>query len=400
MKKTRDGTMDVVIVGLGFGLDFIPVYASHPGIDRVGICDPDVEKLASVARRYGVEDTFTSLNEVLESDRFDAVHLLTPVTLHASQAVEVLRSGRHVASAVPMGLTFEEIGQVIQAARSSGKNYMMMETAVYQREFFYVQELLRSGQLGDVTFLRGAHIRDRTTMPQYWRAFPPMKYATHVISPLLALQNSRAESVRAFGSGTLRDHQLGDHGNPFPLETAVFTLEDSNVKMEVTQGCFNVARTAQEGFSVYGDTMSVEWPPVEEEDGLHVFTMYPEAEEARERFRRVEFDVVHPPDRVAHLPEEVRMFSRPAVFSPHPSLPAIDVPSHHGGSHPHLVHEFITSIAEGRKSRIDEFTAADWCAAGVAAHDSALHEGEKVDIPDFRRSTLAWGWKDLGGCRP
>ena len=56
----------------------------------------------------------------------------------------------------------------------------------------------------------------------------------------------------------------------------------------------------------------------------------------------------------------------------------------HGGSHPHLVHEFVSSIVECRKPSIDEIKSADWTAAGICAHESAMKDGERVDIPTFR----------------
>jgi hypothetical protein len=58
----------------------------------------------------------------------------------------------------------------------------------------------------------------------------------------------------------------------------------------------------------------------------------------------------------------------------------------HGGSHPHLVHEFVQSIVEGRTPRIDAVIAADWCAAGICAHESAVQDGELVRVPRFDES--------------
>jgi hypothetical protein len=55
----------------------------------------------------------------------------------------------------------------------------------------------------------------------------------------------------------------------------------------------------------------------------------------------------------------------------------------HSGSHPHMVHEFVMSIVEQRKPWIDEITAANWTAAGICAHESAMRGGEKVEIPRF-----------------
>ena len=55
----------------------------------------------------------------------------------------------------------------------------------------------------------------------------------------------------------------------------------------------------------------------------------------------------------------------------------------HGGSHPHLVHEFLRSIVEGRRPAVDSVTAANWTAAGICAHQSALSGGDGVDVPQF-----------------
>ena len=48
-----------------------------------------------------------------------------------------------------------------------------------------------------------------------------------------------------------------------------------------------------------------------------------------------------------------------------------------------LVHEFVRSIIEDRRPRIDSVAAASWTAAGICAHQSALQDGEPLDIPDF-----------------
>src|SRR5438270_2361604 len=59
----------------------------------------------------------------------------------------------------------------------------------------------------------------------------------------------------------------------------------------------------------------------------------------------------------------------------------------HGGSHPHLVHEFVRSILEERPPSIDALTAAEWTAAGLCAHASAMRDGEVVLVPSFRETS-------------
>ena len=83
---------------------------------------------------------------------------------------------------------------------------MMFETSVYTRTFLYVKELLETGQLGKIQFLRGSHKQNMSMpgWPEYWHGLPPMLYATHAVSPLLALAKKNVESVICYGSGTIR----------------------------------------------------------------------------------------------------------------------------------------------------------------------------------------------------
>jgi len=56
----------------------------------------------------------------------------------------------------------------------------------------------------------------------------------------------------------------------------------------------------------------------------------------------------------------------------------------HGGSHPHLVHEFVSSVVEGRPSLPDLYQSLNWTCAGICAHESAMRGGEIVRLPEFR----------------
>ena len=104
----------VALVGMGFGASFMPIYLHHPDVEGVGIVEPDAGLLAQVGDRYDIERRHKGLEEVLRSDEYDAVHLVTPIPLHAEQAAGVLQSGKHCACTVPMATTLEE------SAASSG----------------------------------------------------------------------------------------------------------------------------------------------------------------------------------------------------------------------------------------------------------------------------------------
>ena len=143
---------------------------------------------------------------------------------------------------------------------------MMMETVVYSREYLFVKELYDKGELGRLQFLRGSHQQDMDGWPDYWPGLPPMWYATHCVSPCLAILGKHAESVVCHGSGRIREELIGRYGSPFAIETATFTIKDSDVVAEVTRSLFDVARQYRESFDASGSKKSFEWQQVENED--------------------------------------------------------------------------------------------------------------------------------------
>ena len=143
---------------------------------------------------------------------------------------------------------------------------MMMETVVYSREYLFVKELYDKGELGRLQFLRGSHQQDMDGWPDYWPGLPPMWYATHCVSPCLAILGKHAESVVCHGSGRIREELIGRYGSPFAIETATFTIKDSDVVAEVTRSLFDVARQYRESFDAYGSKKSFEWQQVEGEE--------------------------------------------------------------------------------------------------------------------------------------
>jgi predicted dehydrogenase len=371
--------INVALVGLGFGAEFIPIYLHHPNVASLTICDTDDAALSEWGNRYQVERRSRSLEAVLGSGEVDAVHLVTPVNIHAEQSIAVLEAGKHCACTIPMGLTIDELRAVIAAQRKAQKNYMMMETSVYTRELLYVRDLMERGELGTVTFVRGAHLQDMEGWPSYWIGFPPLVHITHAFAPALALLNTRATKVHCFGSGQLRDDLKGQYGNPFPFETAIFRLENTNVAAEVSRFMFQTARSYTESFAIYGEKKGFEWQQLEAEDPI-LFTLQPKT---AKRGRSVTAERVKAPDRQDLLPKEIARFTQRGVYdasTPHLSFLQ---GGFHGGSHPHLVHEFVRSIIEGRESWINEVTAANWTAAGICAHESAMKDGELVIIPRF-----------------
>ncbi|CAA9387627.1 MAG: putative NADH-dependent oxidoreductase-possiblyglucose-fructose dependent oxidoreductase [uncultured Propionibacteriaceae bacterium] len=373
--------ISVAVVGLGFGQDFVPIYLAHPDVARVVLVDPDTARLSEVGQRFGISELYPDVAGVLADPTIDAVHVLAPVHLHAELSVATLNAGKHCACAVPMATSLEDIDKIIATQAVTGKNYMMMETAVYGREYLTVEELYRQGEIGTLTLYRGFHIQNLDGYPSYWQGYPPMHYATHALAPALALLDTTAASVQCQGAGRLTpDRTAGNYANPFPTEVGFFRLAGSDALADITMSFFQTARSYLEGFSLYGEHIGIEWPPDNEGELLR-FDM--SAPAAGIRGNTVKSTTMPARDFPERLPSDLRKFTKAGTVQL-PGMPApARISAHHGGSHPHLVAEFVASIRDGRAPRIDDKRAAEWTAPGICAHESALTGGRTVTIPNY-----------------
>src|SRR5947207_693218 len=225
--------INVAIVGLGFGAEFIPSYQRHHHANMYAICQRTHKKLDAIGDAFGVERRYDDFHKLLKDPNVTAVHINSPIPDHAAQSVAALKAGKHVACTVPMATNIEDCKQIVQLQRSTGKVYMMMETVVYSREYLFAKQLYDKGELGRIQFLRGSHQQDMDGWPDYWPGLPPMHYATHCVSPCLAILGKLADSVVCHGSGRIREDLIPRYGSPFALETAPIKVRDSDVVAEV-----------------------------------------------------------------------------------------------------------------------------------------------------------------------
>src|SRR5215471_3748355 len=347
-KKVR-----VAIIGLGFGAEFIPIFQAHPNAEMYAICRRDKKELDKCGDQYRIKVRYTDYNELLKDPNIDAVHINSPIADHAPQSIAALKAGKHVASTVPAATSIEECKQIVEAQRKSGKVYMMMETVVYSREYLFVKELYDKGELGRIQFMRGSHQQDMDGWPEYWPGLPPMHYATHCVSPCLAILGKHAESVVCHGSGRIREDLIKRYNSPFALETATFKIEDSDVVAEVTRSLFDTARQYRESFDATGSKKSFEWQQVENEEPVIHTKGQPEPQIPKR---------VKVPDFAHLLPEPIRKFTGTIQDAQHLSFIQ---GAGHGGSHPHLVHAWLSAIRGERPALPDAATSANWTVVGI-----------------------------------
>src|SRR6266446_8123147 len=370
-----DKKVRVAIVGLGFGAEFIPIYQRHPNAEMYAICQRTRAKLDAIGDAFGVEKRYTEFSELLKDPNVDIVHINSPIPDHGWQSIAALKAGKHVACTVPMATSIEDCKKIVDLVRQTKKKYIMMETVVYAREFLYIKELYEKGDLGKIQFLQASHQQDMDGWPNYWPGLPPMWYATHCVGPMLALTRATAEYVSCFGSGTIRKELIKNYGSPFAVETAHIKYKGTDVSARIIRSLFDTARQYRESIDVYGSKASVEWPLIEHEPLVLHTAKLPEPKIPKH---------VKTPDFAKRLPKAIQPFTTKGVYDlAKKTHLSFTQGAGHGGSHPHLVHEFLSARIDDRDPFPNARQSANWTCVGLCAHQSALKGGAIVKLPAF-----------------
>lgn len=361
----------VAVVGLGFGGEFVPIYKAWDKTECVAVCRRDSEKLNAFADEFDIPKRYTDYRKMLKDPEIDAVHINSDLNSHGWMAIEALKAGKHVASTVTMSLKMDECEEIVRLEKETGKVYMMMETSVYTREYLYFKKLYEAGEIGRLQFLRGSHQQNMSLpgWPSYWYGLPPMWYPTHAVGPLSDVLNKPVSQVRCIGSGRINEEYIAQYNSPFAAESMQLKFKDSDVCGEVTRTLFDTIRQYRESFDFYGTKKSFEWEQcVGEHPVIH--TGFEDAQH------------VEVPDTDHMLPEQIARFAlkNQIIDDQHVSFIQGDG---HGGSHPHLVREWISAILENRPAHVNARVSANWTVVGLLAHESAMRGGEILDMPEW-----------------
>jgi predicted dehydrogenase len=397
------------LVGLGrFGSVFADLFRSHPLVDRVALCDREPERMKAVARRPGWDkkfnsrDMYGSLAELLKSD-VDAVVIMTQPWLHAPQCIDAMSAGKHVYSAVPIisvpdgDEIIDWCERLIETCRRTGQYYMLGETTYYRPQTMFCRRKAREQAFGDFVYAEGEyfhdvdaktnlrqvqHDRTSSTSGREWTAYKerytvkgikdgPMHYPTHSTCGPVTVMGARAVKVTAYGyANQTADPYFADAA--FSNETALFQMSNGTaVRVCEFRECAGTLGMESETFRIMGTRGTFSENTWKENCHTAASPAQPLAV-----VQLTEAEMRDP------LPDEVALaFHR--ISRPDATDPGDFQPKGHGGSHPYLVHEFVSAVAEERQPAIHAWEAVRYMLMGVYAHKSALRDGETLTIPDF-----------------
>ena len=321
-------------------------FQDHPNVEVVAVSDLFPDRCAELAKVTNCKKTYPSLEELVKDDKVEAVFVATDAPSHARHCIEVLKHGKHVASAVPAAFaTVEEGEQLFEAVKKSGMKYMMFETSYFHEDLYAMRQIYKAGGLGKLVYAEGEYYHygvEEIDSYKGWRiGLPPQYYPTHSNAYFAGVCDGSFTEVSCMGIpsllGTFKA-QSNQYKNPFATEVALF-------------------RTSEGGMA----RMAVSW----DTPGDH-------GEKGRIRGQKGTFY-----GKYEGLEKNLPDLERP------PLPPGVKAGGH-GGSHGRLTDEFISSILQDRKPLVDITAALNMTVAGIVAHQSAMRDGELLKIPQYR----------------
>jgi predicted dehydrogenase len=409
----------VVVVGTGlWGRRLIPLFKLHPDVGEIALCDLDQAKLEAASREFEIPTTYPSLDEVCADASVDAVALVTQHWLHAPQAVQALKAGKHVYSSAPAGIEVEEIRALVQAVEDTQRVYVMGETSFYYSWVFYCKQRFDAGDFGKIVYSESDYFHDlehglRDVFKERggarWRelaVIPPMFYITHCTSQVIGITGAHMTHVSCNGfldseEDGVFEPKLNHWSNPFSNQTALFRMSDgSSCRVNVY---WRVGHPSMTKLSIYGTKASFEYDCTaaawSDRAGVSDVTqqLMPQVLKPRWMGSGV-VELARGLKRRGILPGWVRSRrgiptgSGGVILDVAPYQPVDRLPREYAGlanmggewgTNYFMVNEFIRACVTGEQPPNNVWQAARYTVPGLVAHESAMRGGELLEITDF-----------------
>lgn len=152
---TRKKIIGIGIAGCGRIADLQCIgYHEHPQARIIAVCDPDAERAKRCARMWQAARIYSDFEQLISDTGIQAIEILTPHHLHASQAVAALQAGKHVSLQKPPTLTLEELDAVAKAAMKSKRTVRIFENYMHYPPHIKAKSLVDKGLIGEPVSIR------------------------------------------------------------------------------------------------------------------------------------------------------------------------------------------------------------------------------------------------------
>jgi 2-hydroxy-4-carboxymuconate semialdehyde hemiacetal dehydrogenase len=179
--------MRVILAGAGaFGIKHLEAMSKIGGIEVVSLVGRDLKATSEVAQQWQIPHVTTDLAESLARPGVEAALLATPTQLHASQAVQCLRAGKHVMIEIPIADSLADAQHIVQAQRATGLVAMGGHTRRFNPSHQWIHRRIRSGELQVLQMDVQTYFFRRTNMnalgkPRSWTDHLLWHHACHTV---------------------------------------------------------------------------------------------------------------------------------------------------------------------------------------------------------------------------
>ncbi|MFT7005268.1 MAG: 2-hydroxy-4-carboxymuconate semialdehyde hemiacetal dehydrogenase [Sulfurimonas sp.] len=139
--------MKIGLVGNGaFGIKHLNALKEIDGVEVVSVVARRLESAKKTAEEYNIPHYTTSLTESLKED-MDAVIIASPTQLHAQQAIEIMRSGKHVMIEIPMADSIEDAQAIVDVQKETGMVAMAGHTRRFNPSHQWIHNKIVAGEM-------------------------------------------------------------------------------------------------------------------------------------------------------------------------------------------------------------------------------------------------------------
>jgi len=140
--------MKIVMVGQGaFGQKHLDGLKKIDGVEVVSLAGGRPDSVEAVAKKYGIPHWTSDLDEALAQPGVEAAILTSPTQMHASQAVQVMRAGKHVEIEIPIADTLADARQIDAVQKETGLIAMAGHTRRFNPSHQWVHNRIVAGEL-------------------------------------------------------------------------------------------------------------------------------------------------------------------------------------------------------------------------------------------------------------
>ena len=179
--------MKIIVAGQGaFGIKHLEAIQNIPGIEVVSLAGGNPQGTEEVAKRFHIPHWTSDLAESLKQPGVEAAILTTPTQLHATQAIQCMRAGKHVMVEIPMADTLADSEAIVKVQQETGLVAMAGHTRRFNPSHQWVHKRITAGELKVLHMNVQTYFFRRTNMnaagkPRSWTDHLLWHHACHTV---------------------------------------------------------------------------------------------------------------------------------------------------------------------------------------------------------------------------